>query len=117
MALPAAAVRPWRDGQASPGVEFWRLGSTAPFEEFARKWRRRGLPEPVRIVARARAGWWPSGTEMPDGWRAWIELPDGAAVVVERAAGQAAAEAGVALESRAARALAEALSAAGRAGA
>ena len=117
LALPAAAAAPFRGWAGAPTVEVLRLRSEHPFAELAGHWRARGLPDPVRIVARCEPGWWPSRTDLPDGWRAWLELPGGSAVVVERRPGAAAAPQRVPAHCRAARALAAALSAVGSAAA
>lgn len=113
LALPAAAALPGNVLPEAPAVAVVRLSSAVPFAELARHWAARGLPDPVRIVARAHPGWWPSKTELPESWRAWLELPDGSAVVVERgaAAGHSQRWAQVPARCRAARGVAAALSA------
>jgi hypothetical protein len=108
LVLPVMGVLP-----APPEARLHRLRLTSaePLAEIDAVWAEQGWPVPVRVVARARPGWWPAAGVLPDGWRAWVDLPDGAAVVVERPARATAG--GLAPEGKAARALAAALTAGG----
>lgn len=60
-----------------------RLESGRPWRELEGAWARLGLGSPVRVVARACAGWWPAGRLLPDRWEAWVEFEDGRVLVAE----------------------------------
>jgi hypothetical protein len=76
--LPAVAG--FRLAQPAPGLRVTlRLSSARPFDELTRLWC---FGPARRITARAHPDWWPSRTETPERWQAWIELADGSAVRV-----------------------------------
>lgn len=79
--FPAAALLP--EPSAAPRFSPVRtlvLDGRQPFHLLASQWRF-GLP--LRVVTRAHTDWWPSDSEIPPRWRAWITLRSGASVLVE----------------------------------
>lgn len=83
LALPAVAGLPAVQSPRAPRPRATlRLTSARPFDEFSRLWLRHGFGDARRVTARAHPAWWPSPTELPDRWQAWIELADHSAVRV-----------------------------------
>jgi hypothetical protein len=83
-AAPVIAVAPDAGGgRRAQHVYRLRLTSGAPWRELEMEWRRLGLAEPGRLVARPAARWWPDGRQLPDQWQAWVEFEGGQAAVIE----------------------------------
>ncbi|MBI5280990.1 MAG: hypothetical protein HY858_04845 [Candidatus Solibacter usitatus] len=74
---PAAALLP-----PAPAASFTTLvlAGSRPLHRLAALWR---FGPPLRVLARAHTDWWPSASELPPRWQAWILLSSGGAVLVD----------------------------------
>ncbi len=60
----------------------FQLTSSQPLAEAEQLWGRHLWPAPLKIAARPHPAWWPSATELPDRWQAWLEMPGGWSVLL-----------------------------------